>query len=241
MNWLDWAIIGVVAINALAGARRGLFRTVVRFLSHVGSLIGAFLLTRPVSALLDARFGLTAKLTDFIGRFISLPADFARTTVTGLSTGELWTMLDKTGLPEQYKDAVMTWMAGAAGNAAVTLERFIQESLGMLALSVLTFIGLMIAIQVAVHLVVTVIYGATDLSGNGGIDTLAGLALGAAQGVLIAALILGLGLPLLSMSSMGGVASALEASRLAPHLLGAFYTVAPWLRQIGQALWERFR
>ncbi len=127
MNWLDWAIIAIVTVTAVVGARRGFVLTVMRLASQVGSFVGAFLLTRPVVGILEARFGLAARLADYIGRYIKLPPDFAQTVVTGLSSGELWSMLDRTGLPEQYKDAVMTWMAGSTDKAAVTLERFIHE------------------------------------------------------------------------------------------------------------------
>jgi len=241
MNWLDWVVAVIVALSAFSGARRGFVMTVVRFASTVGSLIGAFLFTRPVVALLDARFALAARLADLIGRYVKLPPDFAKTTVTGLSTGQLWTMLDQTGLPEQYKDAVMTWMTGSLAGAEISLERFIQETLGMLVLNVLTFVGLLILIRFLVHLIGRGFSETADSLGIGGVDRLAGLALGAAQGLLICALILGLGLPLLSVSSMAGVAAAVQSSKLAPRLVGAFYTVAPWLRQIGQSIWERFR
>jgi uncharacterized membrane protein required for colicin V production len=241
MNWVDWTIIAIIALMALSGLRRGLIKTVVGFAAQIGALIAAFVLTKPVSLWLELRFNAASRLADFLARYIQLPPDFAKTTVTNLSSGQLWAMLDSSGLPEQYKDAVMTWVADSPAGVSVTLSRFIQESLGMLLLNVLTFIALLTVSRIAIGLVGRAFSGTVHAVGAGALDHLGGLGLGAAQGVIVCALILGLGLPMLSMDSMSNIAGAVRVSRFAPPLLDAFYQITPWLRQAGQAIWERPR
>lgn len=241
MNRLDWAMAVIVALMAVGGLRRGLVRSVVGLASQIGALIAAYLLTRPVSLTLEERFGLAGRLGSMLGRYIHLPADFGRTTVTNLSTGQLWTMLSDSGLPEHYKDAVMAWVADSPAKASVTLARFIHESLGMLLLNALTFIGLVLVARLVIGLVGRGVSGTVHALGAGPLDRLGGLALGAGQGVILCALILGLGLPLLGLDATAGIAAAVNESRFAPLLLDAFYQVTPWLRQIGQTVWERMR
>ncbi|MDP2871286.1 MAG: CvpA family protein [Bacillota bacterium] len=239
MNWVDWVIAAVISLTAFGGLRRGFVKTIARLASQIGALVAAFVLTRPVSFWLEEQFGLAGQLGALLARYIQLPADFGRTTLTNLSSGQLWSMLDGSGLPEQFKDAVMTWVADSPAQANMTLARFIQDSLGMLVLSVLTFIGLMVITRILIGIVGQGVSGTVNAMGAGALDHLGGLAFGVAQGVLVCALVLGLGMPLLSVQAASGLADAVRQSRLAPPLLNAFYEIIPWLRQIGQSIWKR--
>lgn len=241
MNWVDWSMAGIVGILALAGLRRGFIKSLVGLASQIGSLVAAFLLTRPVSIFLEQRFHLAGQLGGMLARHLRLPADFSRTAITNLDTGQLWAMLNNSGLPEQYKDAVMTWVADSPAQVNVTLARFIQDSLGMLLLNAITFIGLMMLTRLVIALLGHGVYGTVHALGAGPLDHLGGFALGAGQGVIMCALILGLGMPLLGVGSASLVSDAVSLSRFAPSLIDAFYQVTPWLRQIGQTVWERMR
>jgi uncharacterized membrane protein required for colicin V production len=241
MNWLDWTMVAIVGLMALGGLRRGFIKSLVGLASQVGSLVAAFLLTRPVSIFLEERFHLAGQLGTILARHLRLPADFGRTTITNLNTGQLWAMLTESGLPEQYKDAVMTWVADSPAKANITLARFIQDSLGMLLLNAITFFALMMLVRLVIALLGYGVSGTVNALGAGPLDHLGGFALGAAQGAIICALILGLGMPLMGVDSASGVSAAVNASRFAPPLLEGFYQVTPWLRQIGQTVWERLR
>lgn len=239
MNSVDGVIAVVIFLMAFAGLRRGFVKTLAGLASQIGALVAAFLLTRPVSFWLQERFGLAGQLGAVLARYIRLPADFGRTSLSSLSSGQLFSMLNSSGLPEQYKDAVMTWVADSPAQANITLARFIQDSLGMLLLNVLTFIGLMVITRIVISIVGQGISGTIHAMGVGALDHLGGFAFGVAQGVLMCALVLGLAMPLLTVEAASGIADAVRQSRLAPPLLDAFYQITPWLRQIGQSIWGR--
>jgi|GEM_PF-1415333 len=240
-NWLDWAIVAVVALAALGGLRRGLVLTLTNLVGFVGALVAAFVLTKPTAAFLEARFGFAASLAGVIARWVKLPADFAVTRVTELSSGQLGTMLERSGLPEQYKDAVVTWVADAPGTAAASLAEFIHQGLGMLLLNAITFLVLLGLARAVIGLFGKSLSSTVRYLGAGWVDHFGGLALGFVQGALICAILLGLALPLIAAGALAGLNDAVNESGLAPPLLSGFYMVTPWLRQIGLGIWERIR
>ncbi len=240
MNWVDWVIVVVILGTTMTGFRRGFVLTLTGLIAQIGSLVAAYFLTKPVASFLETRFGWASSLAGFLGKYIHLPADFSSTGVSNLSSGQLWSMLERSGLPEQYKDAVVTWIADSPGTAVVTLDRFIHQSLGMLLLNVLVFVGLLFIARWVITLFGKGVSEAVHTVGAGGLDRVGGLALGAAQGGLFVALILGLIMPFVATWSPAG-AAAVNASRLGTLFLSGFYVIVPWLRQIGQTVWERFK
>jgi uncharacterized membrane protein required for colicin V production len=240
MNWVDWGIVVIVAIATLSGLRRGMILTLTGLAAQIGSLIAAFVLTRPVSVFLETRFAWAARLATWLAGSIRLPADFATTKVSELTSGELWTMLEQSGLPEQYQDAIVTWIAESPGTSQATLAEFIHQSLGMLLLNVLVFVGLLILTRWLIRAFGRGVSDAAHTVGAGGIDRLGGMALGLLQGAVAVALILGLALPFLATWAPAVVA-AVNASLLSPWLIQGFHLVAPWLSQIGLTIWDRLR
>lgn len=239
LNWVDWLIVAIVGYTALCGLRRGLVLTLTRFVGQIGALVAAFVLTRPASALLETRFGLASRLAGFVARFVRLPEDFGQVFVDRLSSGQLWGLLDRSGLPVQYREAVVTWIADAPGAAAVSLTEFIHQGLGMLLLNVITFVGLLVLANWVVSLFGRGVSGTVRHMGADPLDRLGGLGLGGVQGALICAVVLGLGMPFLATSGFAAVGEAVDGSLLAAPLLNGFYVVSPWLRQIGAVIWER--
>jgi uncharacterized membrane protein required for colicin V production len=240
MNWVDWVIVVVIVVAALSGFRRGLILTVTGLAAQVGSLIAAFLLTRPVSVFLETRFSWAAGLARWIGGYINLPAEFATTPVSELTSGELLTMLQQSGLPEQYRDAIVTWIAEAPGASEATLAEFIHQSLGILLLNVLVFVGLWILSKWIIRAFGRGVSDAAHTVGVGGLDRVGGLLVGGLKGALVVCLVLGLAMPFLSTWS-AEIVAATDESILSPWFLKAFYLVAPWLRQVGQTIWDRLQ
>jgi membrane protein required for colicin V production len=58
MNALDWVLLGLVALNAVRVAFRGLIAEVMAFAALVVGILAAILFYRPGAALLTAQFGL---------------------------------------------------------------------------------------------------------------------------------------------------------------------------------------
>ena len=240
MNWVDWVIVAIVAVATMSGLRRGFILTLTGLAAQIGSLVAAFVLTRPVSLFFETRFGWASRLAGWLAGSIRLPADFSTTRVTDLTSGELWTMLESSGLPEQYKDAIVTWIAEFSGSSQVTLAEFIHHSLGMLLLNVLVFIGLLVISRWLIRAFGRGVSDAAHTVGVGGLDRLAGLGIGFLQGSIVVALLLGLSLPFLATWSPIAVA-AVDESLIGHWFLGAFHLVAPWLGQVGQTIWDRLK
>lgn len=241
MNWLDWALVLLIGWTSLNGLRRGFIVTLTRLVGLVGAIIAAFVLTKPVSAFLETRYSVASSLANVLARYIRLPTDFGQTLVSDLTSGQLWALLEQSGLPEQYKNAVVTWIAESPGPATVDLARFIHQGLAMLLLNAITFLVLLAAGRWVVALFGRGLSKTARAIGVGGLDHLGGLALGLAQGGLVAALALGLALPLMATGALQPVNDAVNDSLLALPLLAAFYAVTPWLHQIGLGIWERLR
>ncbi len=240
MNWVDWVIIVIILGTTVRGARRGFILTLTGLAAQVGSIVAAFILTRPLTSFLETRLGWASALASFLGRHIKLPAEFGSTGISNLSSGQLWSLLEQSGLPEQYKDAVVTWIADSPGGTAVTLQAFIHQSLGMLLLNALVFIALLILARWVITLFGRGVSEAVRTVGAGGLDRAGGFALGLAQGALLVALVLGLTLPFLATWSPAG-AAAINASWLGTLFINGFYMIAPWLSQVGQSVWDRFK
>ena len=112
----------------------------------------------------------------------------------------------------------------------------------MLLLNVLAFIVIWILARWLIGLFGKGLSSAADQLGMGPLDHMGGLALGVVQTALMMAIGLGLALPLLTASTFSGLSDIINSqSLLAPPLISAFYWVMPWLRQIGQTVWERIR
>lgn len=239
MNWLDWLILAVVGLSAVQGLRRGLVLTLTRLISLVGAIVAALVLTRPVVTFLETRFGLVTSFSQAVAGWVRLPADFAATKVSELSAGQLVALLERSGLPEPYQEAVVAWIAETPGQVALSLDRFIHQGLALLLANAVAFLVLLVLARCVIGLFGRTLSGALHSLGAGSLDYLGGLALGAAQAALILGLLLGLSQPWLAAGAPQALQEAVTGSRLAGPLLEGFHLISPWLRQVGAAVWQR--
>lgn len=212
MNWVDYLLLGLVALGAWKGLSRGLVRGVLGLVSLGAGLVAALKYHSPVGRFLDERCGLTPVLSDFYAGRAAAPVH-GPTTPPAAGGGEGWTLPD--GL-DSLVSGVDLFLAGQ-GPAAVP---GVPDALAATTLQAGSFLLVLLVAALAVGGLLSVVPRLPLLMP---LDRAGGFCLGLGKGFVFGALAVG-ALKLLGLSGLFGgadaIAGGLEASRVAPAYLG---------------------
>ena len=207
MSYIDIAIIVLVALFALIGLWKGVFKSVVAFFGWFISMLIAVFLTKVVSyALLDVKA---------IGNFVCGSEGFS------LYNWILSFLPEKgaeSGILSTIVAPIYTKIAGYAGLGALGAEASRQAAALMLAyglFSVIVCIGLFIAIRVIMMLLTMFVKSFAKDGKPSAISRLLGFVVGAARGLAYSALILMIMGYALAIPQLSGVGAQIDKSVMA--------------------------
>lgn len=192
---VDWIIAAYLFLGALAGLRRGFLASIVAILTAIVAVAAGLFASGPLVAWLDRTWRVTARAAEAIAGYAPLPPGLADARLNPATMAQLLRWLDGLPWPEALRDRVHAHVQAAAAAAMAepgsTVGGFVY---GLAATAVLELIAFVVVYLVVVA-ILRLLFGAlpqgvTRLPFVGGLDRLAGAALGVATAGITAALVL---------------------------------------------------
>ena len=150
MNWLTIAVIAVIVLATLAGAKRGLVKTVLSFASFFLSIVIMLFVRQPVADFVEEHTQIYATIENGIGSFVG-------EKVQALQSGKeqiTEQVIDSLNLPdilkenlEKSNDAAVYEQKGAA-NVAVYITGWLTDLAFQAVCSVISFIIVWIILRI---------------------------------------------------------------------------------------------
>ena len=200
---LDGAIILIVVLSALIGARRGIGDTIIRLLGLVGGLALAVLFGKDVSEFL------------------------IKTPFRGLVFKRVFSVMrpDDASFSKTLPGTIGETADAAANKSAEIASGRITDSL----MGIIAFIGIVLAIWLAVFIIRMIFKKARKSSVViGGFDSLTGMVLGIVKGVIIACLAVAALIPVTTLIVPDKLPDMISAMR-ASYLTRLVYEINPLL------------
>ncbi len=174
MNWLDWALVIIIALSTLRGFQSGLIAGMARLLGLVSGLAVAFAGHKELASFLDREWKWGEKLSGYLVEY--LPMEFLYNTVIK--------MVPVMEPVEPNRDLIKEQLVqGYAGE--------LVRHLAMSVLELFCFIFLAVVIYLLVVFLMRAVSGTAAYAGLGILDRLGGLLLGLVRGVLVVLIIAG--------------------------------------------------
>ena len=200
---LDGAIILIVVLSALIGARRGIGDTIIRLLGLVGGLALAVLFGKDVSEFL------------------------IKTPFRGLVFKRVFSVMrpDDASFSKTLPGTIGETADAAANKSAEIASGRITDSL----MGIIAFIGIVLAIWLAVFIIRMIFKkGRKSSVVIGGFDSLTGMVLGIVKGVIIACLAVAALIPVTTLIVPDKLPDMISAMR-ASYLTRLVYEINPLL------------
>lgn len=165
INWIDIAVVAIIAVFAAWGFKRGLIKSVVGILSLAASIVLAWALYPVIAKLLEAT-DITAYIHNAVQGRIS----------------EKLTPDIQPAMPQLINDAVNAGRAGLADGAADTVTGLI--------VNIFAFIAVLVVSRVIIWAAAKTLNIISKLPIIGTLNRISGLLLGTVQGALIVCILL---------------------------------------------------
>lgn len=212
INWLDWCVLGIIAISGFVAYRRGLIMTIYRFTYLILNIILTKMFYPTVSEMIIAHTNFNTYLSHKIGEALNIQA-----LSENLSIGDKITHINGLKLPESFKMALLENnnyeaydMLGVNG-----FGDYIATYLANLTINIVSIILVFIALGLALKFVVHIFDIIAKLPILNSLNKLTGLCLGLVMGLLMVWL-MGVGIGLFyTIDSLKPLVEVLEDSGIA--------------------------
>jgi len=226
-NFIDFAIIILLALGALNGFRNGFIGSLVGFVGSIAALLLSIKFYRPFAVLLNEKFGILSVVHGFLSKNLPLPLEVSSAPISQSGIDVLAMNISKMALPEFIKIQVieqaqsLSLTAGQLGLTTVgEMLTFIVATtlLNGLALLLLWFI-----VDKILSLVAKILSRSLDNTFLGGINRFAGLLVGAALNALGLMVVIGILTLFLEVTSQAqtsilvAIAKTVNQSVLVPY------------------------
>ncbi len=202
----DIVLIGFILLCGIRGGSRGFWLTVLRIFGFAGAVFLTWTLHPAVKAWLGGEEGKLDGLRDsLLGPFIdSLPAEGPQGALLQLAD-----VLGRSGLPDFLKGMLLRSAAPGSGGIV---------ALNDTALSLLSFIGLLLAATLAIQGAALLLDRFFRLPGLNLLNRTVGMALGAGEGLLLVWVLLAVLTPWVAFRPEGGAAALVGSGELTAWL-----------------------
>jgi len=195
MNWLDWALIIIMALSTWQGLRTGLILGIARLAGLIGGLVIAFTWHRTLALYLDSQWGWGDKLAFLIMERMPLPlleGLMEKMSFNGIEQLlQDYGILETSTLPQEINDSL--WG--------------LSYHLAMSALDLISFLLLLFATVITVSIIFKIIAGTIAHTFLSPFDRLGGLILGFTRGVIVVLIVVMLIQSLLVAGTVQGESS----------------------------------
>ncbi|MEW6624420.1 MAG: CvpA family protein [Bacillota bacterium] len=225
MNSFDFLIIGLLAVGAYKGYKRGLIKSLGGLLGWVVSLVIALSYNQSFANYLDKQFNLVGIIGEGIIKVMPLPSfsfEREKASLSLVAAG-----IEEMGLPGFLKGNLLEnveQIMAAESFAGANISELIAFGLAGMILKGLAFLVLFIAAGLIVKVVVNFLSGLLGLTLLGPVNRLAGLLLGLIMYGSLTAILFGLASPFIAVSAAenGAIAGVIHSSFLFSYLMEVF-------------------
>ena len=154
MNWLTIAVIAVIVLATLAGAKRGLVKTVLSFASFFLSIVIMLFVRQPVADFVKEKTEIYTTIEDGIGNFVGEKVQALQSSKDQIADQ----VIDSLNLPdilkenlEKSNDAAVYAQKGA-NNVAVYITGWLTDLAFQAVCSVISFLVVWILLRIITFL-----------------------------------------------------------------------------------------
>lgn len=232
MNLLDYILLAFLALGALNGWRRGMLAIIVGL---AGLLLAWYVASRyaPTAAQwLDFNVGWVRGLSRLLAGRLPLPAALAAQPLAGLTPDQVNQLLTAMPFPATLMRPLATAAAATLLRAPelglTTLGDLVYHSLALLVWTAISFFVIMALTSGLANILAWAVTRTLDGTPLSGLNHLTGLALGAAENLVILVVLAGLLTPLLNLLRWPALHTYLSDSVLVTLFADWFQRWSPW-------------
>lgn len=231
MNWLDLAILALLAAGLVRGLATGLAGALLRLGGMVLGWVVAYLYTTPAIQWLEERYRVVTTVEGWLGGISPFKEAIQAGSVPVMAGGETadpsgWSQLP---LPEVLQQFLRQVSPGTTAPAfPQAWPGVMLRLLATWAVGVLVFIFLFFLVRLLTGLLASLLQGTLRAVPTLSLaNRLAGAVFGLAEAGLVVTLVLGLLLMASSLENLHWFADGVEGSTLAPLFLSIFQSLLP--------------
>lgn len=219
MNWIDLAVIALIAVFAFVGLKKGFVMTAFKIVSF---FVCIYVSVRfyPVLAQALEKTALYSTIKESVVKNLLAFSQTNGASAAASGTAGAEALLGSLSLPEFFKKSMLAKLPSPA--ELINMEGImnaISDELSKMIIAVLSLIALYVALRIVLAFVGLILKGVSKLPVFKQIDKLGGFILGAVQGLLTIYILCALLLLFNANPQFAGVFKALDSSLLA----GWFY------------------
>lgn len=204
MGKIDIAIILIIALFTVIGLFKGFMKQVLSVANWLVSLVGSFLLLKPVAAVLG-KTALSTSINNKVANWISTKGDiFSQPLVTEQAGEQIAQGISELGLPKFIAEAISGWFKVSGTEGEKTLADVLAPAIGNIILTVIAFIALFIVLLIIFKIISGMLNNIVDNGILGALNKLLGGALGFIKGAVLVSIVM------LLLSALSGVIPALN-------------------------------
>lgn len=223
MNWLDFVIIGLLALFVFLGFRRGFIKSVLSVAAGVLSWVAAAVFYQPLAKLLagkqevyDTFLYLSSEVVDKVG-----DAGVLNAPVSSFSPEGILQTLQSANIPQAIKTAVQENVLTKAfeDKNLLTVGDYLKQTVADMALNAACFVGLLIVAYILCRVIISIMDHVFQLPILRTFNGWLGALLGFAGGVFLLYLLFSVAPLLTSVLPIKELDTAIEQSALASFLI----------------------
>lgn len=192
MNWVDYAVIGLIAVSAIVGYTRGLIRSVFKIASFFIAGFLSMQLYPAVSQILIKTFHLNDKMMGIISENLSKLAtsdNFKQAVAMNqaqqpIKMEDLNGLLGSVHLPKTIETMVTNNLAVQANNIAGNMIDSLSRSFSTVVVNIISIMLIFAIITIALMFVQTLLEGIASLPVLNQINHAGGIIFGALEGII---------------------------------------------------------
>lgn len=205
MNWVDWAIIIVLAVNLFDGLRKGFITSFFGFVGMISSIFISVFYHKSLADYLNSYFLLDEKIRVFLEGRLTIPVE-----TINLGGEVNLGALREAGVPpflgNLFKGKLLD---GGTFNLAALMSDFF--------VNVISFFIIFLVIRFIFSIIILILNQLIKTGGLSGFNRLLGMAFGGLKGAMIIMVIITLAIPFLSLNPTGFFNNAFNSSVLGKY------------------------
>ena len=183
MNWILIAVIGIIALLAFVGLKKGFIKMVFSLVSTIAALLIAMLFSPVVAGMMKNN----EAIVGFFDEKISAVVDFTSEEAREETESKQESLIDSLPLPETFKESLLenNTLDNYAAMQAQNLEEYVCRQITNVIINAIAFVVTLLLAIIALALLCRALNLLAKLPLLKQINAAAGLAAGAAEGLLL--------------------------------------------------------
>lgn len=183
MNWILIAVIGIIAVLAYLGLKKGFIKMVFSLVSTIAALLIAMLFSPVVAGMMKNN----EAIVGFFDEKISAVVDFTSEEAEEETESKQESLIDSLPLPETFKDSLLenNTLDNYVAMQAENFEQYVCRQITNVIINAIAFVVTLLLAIIALALLCRALNLLAKLPLLKQINAAAGLAAGAAEGLLL--------------------------------------------------------